>query len=95
MACAYWPVPTTSQLQPTRQNKNYATELTPTKGLFSLPSSCITLLLLSIMSLDERFKKAVWLVRNGPPKESSNETKLNFYKYFKQATEGDVKGGQV
>jgi hypothetical protein len=47
------------------------------------------------MSLDERFKKAVWLVRNGPPKDSSNETKLSFYKYYKQATEGDVTGAQV
>jgi diazepam-binding inhibitor (GABA receptor modulating acyl-CoA-binding protein) len=47
------------------------------------------------MSLDERFKKAVWLVRNGPQKEASNDTKLNFYKYYKQATEGDVTGSQV
>jgi len=46
------------------------------------------------MSLDERFKKAVWLIRNGPAKDSSNETKLNFYKYYKQATEGDVTGSQ-
>ena len=34
--------------------------------------------------LEARFKKAVWLVRNGPKMESSNETKLAFYKYFKQ-----------
>lgn len=47
------------------------------------------------MSLDEKFQKAVNVVRNGPAKESSNETKLNFYKYYKQATEGDVQGTQV
>jgi diazepam-binding inhibitor (GABA receptor modulating acyl-CoA-binding protein) len=47
------------------------------------------------MSLDDRFKKAVYLVRNGPPKpNSSNEEKLSFYKYYKQATEGDVTGSQ-
>ena len=34
--------------------------------------------------LEEKFKKAVWLIRNGPKQDSSNETKLNFYKYFKQ-----------
>ena len=49
----------------------------------------------NIMSLDERFSRAVWLIRNGPPKDSSNETKLAFYKYYKQATEGDVTGAQV
>eukprot|EP00038_Savillea_parva_P006506 m.164217 g.164217 ORF g.164217 m.164217 type:complete len:132 (-) comp12396_c0_seq1:135-530(-) len=46
-----------------------------------------------IMS-EEQFKKAVWLIRNGPKKDSSNEEKLSFYKYYKQATEGDVKGSQ-
>ncbi|KAI8107378.1 Acyl-CoA-binding protein [Picochlorum sp. SENEW3] len=41
--------------------------------------------------LEKRFKKAVWLVRNGPPNpNASNEEKLKFYSYFKQATEGDV-----
>lgn len=39
--------------------------------------------------LEKRFKKAVWLVRNGPPANSSNDTKLAFYAHFKQATEGD------
>jgi diazepam-binding inhibitor (GABA receptor modulating acyl-CoA-binding protein) len=44
---------------------------------------------------DQRFNKAVHLVRNGPPKpNSSNEEKLNFYKYFKQATDGEVQGSQ-
>ena len=43
---------------------------------------------------EEQFKKAVWLIRNGPKKDSSNEEKLSFYKYYKQATEGDVKGSQ-
>ncbi|KAL4437790.1 hypothetical protein ABPG77_005702 [Micractinium sp. CCAP 211/92] len=45
--------------------------------------------------LEKKFKKAVWLIRNGPPKaDSSTEEKLAFYKYFKQATEGDVQGSQ-
>lgn len=45
--------------------------------------------------LELKFKKAVWLVRNGPPKAgTSNETKLLYYSYFKQATEGDVQGAQ-
>ncbi|EGD81540.1 acyl-CoA binding protein [Salpingoeca rosetta] len=41
------------------------------------------------MSIEERFNKAVWLIRNGPPKDSDNDTKLGYYKYFKQATVGD------
>lgn len=41
---------------------------------------------------EARFKKAVWLVRNGPPRSSSNDVKLQYYGFFKQATEGDVKG---
>lgn len=45
--------------------------------------------------LETKFKKAVWLVRNGPPQAgTSNDRKLLFYSYFKQATEGDVKGEQ-
>ena len=35
-------------------------------------------------SLEERFKKAVWIIRNGPKMESTNEQKLTFYSYFKQ-----------
>ena len=35
-------------------------------------------------TIEERFKKAVWLIRNGPAEKSSNETKLLFYSYFKQ-----------
>lgn len=35
-------------------------------------------------SLEERFKKAVWLIRNGPKMDSTNEQKLTFYSYFKQ-----------
>ena len=35
-------------------------------------------------SLEDRFKKAVWIIRNGPKMESSNEQKLTFYSYFKQ-----------
>lgn len=42
-----------------------------------------------------QFKKAVYLIRNGPPAaDSSNESKLSFYKFYKQATEGDVTGSQ-
>eukprot|EP00052_Salpingoeca_macrocollata_P000534 m.20770 g.20770 ORF g.20770 m.20770 type:complete len:103 (-) comp10616_c0_seq1:24-332(-) len=46
--------------------------------------------------VDERFKKAVYLVRNGPalPGSSTTDSKLNYYKLYKQATEGDVKGSQ-
>lgn len=35
-------------------------------------------------SIEDRFKKAVWLIRNGPKMESTNEQKLTFYSYFKQ-----------
>jgi diazepam-binding inhibitor (GABA receptor modulating acyl-CoA-binding protein) len=43
------------------------------------------------MSLEQRFKKAVHFVRTAPPRpNSSNEEKLKFYSYYKQATEGDV-----
>ena len=46
--------------------------------------------------LEARFKKAVYLVRNGPPNPNTNtERKLAYYKYYKQATEGDVTGSQV
>ena len=41
--------------------------------------------------LEARFKKAVWLIRNGPKADSSNDTKLLYYGFYKQATEGDVK----
>lgn len=37
--------------------------------------------------LEARFKKAVWLIRNGPPikdARATNDTKLKFYSYFKQ-----------
>lgn len=45
--------------------------------------------------LEKRFAKAVWLIRNGPPKEgTSNDEKLQFYGYFKQATEGDCTAPQ-
>ena len=45
--------------------------------------------------LERRFAKAVWLIRNGPPKaETSNDEKLQFYGYFKQATEGDCSAPQ-
>lgn len=40
--------------------------------------------------LEARFKKAVWLIRNGPKQSSSTETKLKFYKYFKQVCRSAV-----
>ena len=46
-------------------------------------------------NLEARFKKAVWLIRNGPPQQdTSNDRKLEFYKLYKQATEGNVTGSQ-
>eukprot|EP00040_Diaphanoeca_grandis_P038226 m.256060 g.256060 ORF g.256060 m.256060 type:complete len:100 (+) comp34033_c0_seq1:93-392(+) len=43
---------------------------------------------------DLEFNQAVYLIRNGPKAESSNEVKLNYYKFFKQAKDGDVTGSQ-
>jgi acyl-CoA-binding protein len=41
--------------------------------------------------LEKKFKRAVWLIRNGPPQEgTSTAQKLKFYSLYKQATEGDV-----
>eukprot|EP01063_Lacrimia_lanifica_P015731 TRINITY_DN223_c1_g3_i2.p3 TRINITY_DN223_c1_g3~~TRINITY_DN223_c1_g3_i2.p3 ORF type:complete len:104 (+),score=50.03 TRINITY_DN223_c1_g3_i2:61-372(+) len=42
----------------------------------------------------DTFTKAVYLIRNGPAKDSSNEEKLKVYALFKQATVGDVQGSQ-
>jgi len=40
--------------------------------------------------VEKKFKKAVWLVRNGPPNPNAGtEEKLKFYSLYKQATEGD------
>ncbi|GJP67064.1 hypothetical protein CLOP_g23935 [Closterium sp. NIES-67] len=45
--------------------------------------------------LEQRFKKAAYLIRNGPPNpKATTDEKLKYYSYFKQATEGDVKGSQ-
>eukprot|EP00128_Syssomonas_multiformis_P004329 Colp12_sorted_trinity150504_noHs@15810 len=45
--------------------------------------------------LELRFKKAVYLIRNGPPRDgASNAEKLEFYSAFKQATEGDNTAAQ-
>jgi len=42
-------------------------------------------------TVEVRFKKAVWLIRNGPKEGgSSNDTKLQFYSFFKQ-----VRGGSA
>lgn len=50
---------------------------------------------MSTSDLEKRFKKAVWLIRNGPPQaNTSNDQKLKYYGLYKQATEGDVKGDQ-
>jgi diazepam-binding inhibitor (GABA receptor modulating acyl-CoA-binding protein) len=41
-------------------------------------------------AIEKKFKKAVWLVRNGPPNPNAKtEEKLKFYSLYKQATEGD------
>ncbi len=46
--------------------------------------------------IEKKFKKAAYLIRNGPPnKNTSSDIKLKYYSYYKQATEGDVKGSQV
>ena len=44
--------------------------------------------------MEAQFKKAAYVIRNGPPRESTQEVKLQFYSYYKQATEGDVTGTQ-
>jgi diazepam-binding inhibitor (GABA receptor modulating acyl-CoA-binding protein) len=47
------------------------------------------------MSLETKFAKAVYLVRNGPPKEGvSTDEKLKVYALYKQATEGDCTASQ-
>ena len=38
------------------------------------------------MSLEERFEKAVWLIRNGPKRDTDNNTKLKFYSFYKQVS---------
>eukprot|EP00755_Sulcionema_specki_P011664 Sspe_Gene.49558::Locus_26846_Transcript_2_4_Confidence_0.500_Length_524::g.49558::m.49558/K08762/DBI, ACBP; diazepam-binding inhibitor (GABA receptor modulator, acyl-CoA-binding protein) len=43
---------------------------------------------------EAQFKKAVYMIRNGPKKESSNDEKLKVYALYKQATLGDVQGSQ-
>ena len=41
--------------------------------------------------LEKKFKKAAWLIRNGPPQpNTSNDIKLKYYSLYKQATEGDA-----
>lgn len=44
--------------------------------------------------MEEEFKKAVAFIqdKSGPPIESTNEQKLEFYGLFKQSTEGAPKG---
>jgi len=43
---------------------------------------------------DLKFRKAVWSVSKGPAVETGNERKLMYYKYFKQASVGNVQGSQ-
>ena len=43
---------------------------------------------------EQKFNKAVYYIKNGPSQASSNETKLSYYKFFKQATCGNVSGSQ-
>lgn len=53
------------------------------------------LIMSSSSELEAKFRKAAWLIANGPKNESaSTEYKLDFYSHFKQATEGDVTGSQ-
>lgn len=43
-------------------------------------------------NLDIQFQKAVKMVRNAPSENPpSDEIRLEFYAYYKQATQGDVK----
>ena len=58
----------------------------PTGGL-QARSATLTVLIISagqtttnMTDIDARFKKAVWLIRNGPKQDSSNETKLLYYR---------------
>ena len=48
------------------------------------------------MSVEDQFARAVFYIKNGPKPstESTNEVKLSYYKFFKQATVGDVEGSQ-
>lgn len=39
---------------------------------------------------EERFKKAEYMIRNGPPRETSDAEKLKVYALYKQATIGDI-----
>jgi acyl-CoA-binding protein len=45
--------------------------------------------------MEQKFKKAAYLIRNGPPRDASNEEKLQFYSFFKQATEGGKSSTRV
>lgn len=45
--------------------------------------------------LEKKFKKAAWLITNGPPRPGTpTDVKLQYYSLFKQATVGDVTGEQ-
>eukprot|EP00884_Botryococcus_braunii_P018048 jgi/Botrbrau1/4927/Bobra.0122s0009.1 len=43
-------------------------------------------------TLEERFRKAVYLMKYGPRLDFDDSVKLLFYSYYKQATIGDVEG---
>ena len=56
---------------------------------FSLPSPSLSAADIMSDTVEARFKKAVWLIRNGPKEGgSSNDTKLQFYSFFKQVSGG-------
>lgn len=49
----------------------------------------------AMSDLEKRFKKAAWLIANGPPKDNaSNDEKLKVYGLYKQATAGDNTSSQ-
>lgn len=57
-------------------------------AIFSCPSDRPFLSIIMADTVEARFKKAVWLIRNGPKEGgSSNDTKLQFYSFFKQVRE--------
>merc|ERR1719498_1267911 len=44
--------------------------------------------------IEAQFNKAVYMVKKGRPSGTDNSRKLQYYKYFKQITVGDVQGSQ-
>ena len=67
-------------LQKGKAHKPKQQTTTKTTAFLSFPSVSAAPRNTRSMSLEDRFKKAVWLIRNGPAKDSDNDTKLAFYK---------------